>query len=135
MPRGRWPTFAGPRGIYGGFALLGRALLPRTPFPGTVRGPLCGTGPFVCPMLVEIPIASTATEQNAESLNSFIKFLCQLNIIKILLLQVSTGTLSKLFRHWTNYLLDRKSTNECSFTRFATELRAAARSQLACCNL
>ena len=39
-------------------------------------------------MLVEIPIASTATKQNAESLNSFIKFLCQLNIIKILLLQV-----------------------------------------------
>jgi hypothetical protein len=99
-PDGRWPMFAGPRGIYGGFELLGRTLLPRTPLVGTTRGAFWGTGPFVCPVLVQIPNASTTIEQRAANLDSFIKFLCQLNIINVPLLQASTETLSKLFRHF-----------------------------------
>ena len=108
MPGGRWPTFIGPRGTYGGFGLLGRTLLPRTPLAAAVRGPFWGTGPFVCPVLVQIPIASTATEQSAGNLDNFINFLCPLNITTCALLQASTATASKLFRHWTNYLVDRK---------------------------
>jgi hypothetical protein len=98
MPIGRWPMFAGPRGTYGGFELLGRTLLPRTPLVGAIRGTFWGGGPFVCAVLIQIPIASTATNQSAGNLDNFIKFLCPLNIIYHLLLQVSTGTASKLFR-------------------------------------
>ena len=82
--------FAGPRGTYGGFELLGCALLPRTPLFGATREAVWGTGPFVCPVLVQIPNASTTTGQRAANLDSFIKFLCQLNIINDLLLQAST---------------------------------------------
>src|SRR5207248_7857953 len=57
----------------------------------------------------QIPIPSTTTEQKAANLDSFIKFLCLLNIINALLLQASTETLSKLFRHWLKYLIHRKS--------------------------
>jgi hypothetical protein len=59
-------------------------------------------------VLVQIPIASTAIKQSAGNLDSFISFLCPLNIIDVLLLQASTTTHSKLFRYWTNSLLDRK---------------------------
>jgi hypothetical protein len=133
MPIGRWPMFAGPRGTYGGFELWGRTLFPRTPLLGATRGPACGTGPFVCPLVVQIPIATTATKQSAGNLDSFIKFLCQLNIINVLLLQASTETVSKLFRHGKNYLLAGKSRPKCSFA--APEQIAAARCWLACCNL
>ncbi len=44
------------------FELLGRTLLPRTPLPGAGRGAFWGTGPFVCAVLMQIPIASTATK-------------------------------------------------------------------------
>jgi hypothetical protein len=47
---------------------------------------------------MQIPVASTATKQNAGNLDRFINFLCPLNIIYPLLLQASTGTVSKLFR-------------------------------------
>src|SRR5206468_10109893 len=47
---------------------------------------------------MQIPIASTATKQSTGNLDRLINFLCPLNIINILLLQVSTGTASKLFR-------------------------------------
>ena len=57
-----------------------------------------GTGPFVCAVLMQIPIASTATTQSAGNLDSFINFLCPLNITNVLLLQASTVTASKLFR-------------------------------------
>jgi len=76
MPDVRWPTFAGPRGTYGRFELFGRTLLPRTPLPGTTRGAFWGANPVVCPVLVQIPIPSTTTEQSAVNLDSFIKFLC-----------------------------------------------------------
>ena len=109
MPIGRWPMFAGPRGTYGGFQLLGRTLFPRTPLLGATRGPACSTGPFVCALVVQIPIATTATKQSAGNLDSFIKFLCQLNIINVLLLQASTETALKLFTHGTNYLVQHKS--------------------------
>jgi hypothetical protein len=89
--------------------LLGRTLLPRTPLLGATRGAFWGTGPFVCPLLVQIPIASITTKQNAGNLRCLINFLCSLNIINALLLQASTETLSKLFRHGTNYLMHRKS--------------------------
>jgi len=68
--------FAGPRGTYVRLELLGCALLPRTPLLGATRGPACGAGPFVCPLLVQIPIAMTAIKQSAGNLDSFIKFLC-----------------------------------------------------------
>ena len=76
MPNGRWPMFAGPRGMYGRFELFGRTLFPRTPLLGATRGAFWGTGPVVCPVLVQIPIPSTTTEQRAANLDSFIKFLC-----------------------------------------------------------
>jgi hypothetical protein len=65
-------------------------------------------GTFVCPLLVQIPIANTATKQSAGNLDNFINFLCRLNITNVLLLQASTGRASQLFRHWTNYSLDRE---------------------------
>ena len=76
MPIGRWPMFAGPRGTYGEFELLGRRLLPRTPLLGATRGAFWGANPVVCPVLVQIPIPSTTTEQRAANLDSFIKVLC-----------------------------------------------------------
>jgi hypothetical protein len=51
---------------------LGRTLVPRTPLPDAARGPFWVTGPFVCPVLVQIPIASTATEQSARNFDNFI---------------------------------------------------------------
>ena len=63
MPDGRRPTFAGPRGTYGEFELLGRTLLPRTPLLGAARGAFWGAGPFVCPVLVQIPTAHTTTNK------------------------------------------------------------------------
>jgi hypothetical protein len=68
--------FAGPRRTYGGFELLGRTLLPRTSLLGATRGPFWAAGPFVCPVLVQIPNANTTTEQRAANPDSFIKFLC-----------------------------------------------------------
>src|SRR5213596_2329005 len=47
---------------------------------------------------MQIPIASTATKQSTGNLDRLINFLCPLNIINILLVQVSTVTSSKLFR-------------------------------------
>jgi len=47
---------------------------------------------------MQIPIASSATKQSAGNLDRFINFLCPLNIIYPLLLQVSTVTASKLLR-------------------------------------
>jgi hypothetical protein len=41
---------------------------------------------------VQIPIASTATKQSVGNLDSFINFLCRLNITNVLLLQASTAT-------------------------------------------
>jgi hypothetical protein len=61
---------------------------------------------------VQIPIASTAIEQCAGNLDSFINFLCGLNIINTPLLQASTGMLLKLFTHLANYLLACGLTNE-----------------------
>src|SRR5204862_2306783 len=104
---------AGPRGTYGGFALWGRTLFPRTPLTGATRGAFWGTNPVVCPVLVQIPIPSTTTEQRAANLDRFIKFLCQLNIINVLLLQASTETASKLFGHQANFLLASQVTNGC----------------------
>jgi len=76
MPDGRRTMFAGPLGTCGEFELSGRTLLPRTPLLGATRGAFWGADPFVCPVLVQIPNASTTTEQKAANLDSFIKFLC-----------------------------------------------------------
>jgi len=61
---------------------------------------------------VQTPIASTATEQSARNLDSFINFLCPLNIINVLLLQASTSTQLKLFTYQTDYLLFPQATTE-----------------------
>ena len=92
--------------------MVERTLLPRTPLLGATRGPFWGTGPLVCPVLVQIPNPSTTTEQRAANLDSVIKFLSRINTINVLLLQASTETLSKLFRHSKNYLLGGIATNE-----------------------
>jgi hypothetical protein len=113
---GRWITFAGPREIYGDLGLLGRTLLVRTRLAGAARGTFWGAGPLVCPVLVQIPIASTATNESAGHLDRFINFLCPLNIINVVLLQASTETNSNYSGIRQNYLL-------------------GCRSQLACCNL
>ena len=76
MPNGRWPMFAGPRGTYGRFELFGRMLLPRTPLFAATRGAFWGANPVICPVLVQIPIPITTTEQRAANFDSFIKFLC-----------------------------------------------------------
>jgi hypothetical protein len=57
-----------------------------------------GTGPFVCPVLAQIPIASTAINESAGHLDNFIKFLCSLNITNVLLLQALTEAAPKVFR-------------------------------------
>jgi hypothetical protein len=61
---------------------------------------------------VQIPNPSTRTEQSAANLDSVIKFLSRINTINVLLLQASTKTLSKLFRHSKNYLLVGLAANE-----------------------
>jgi len=48
-------------------------------------------------VLVQIPIASTATNQSAENFDGIINVFWQLNITNVLLLQLSTGTALKLF--------------------------------------
>jgi len=97
VPDGRWPTLAGPRGTYRGFELLGRTFFARTPLAGAGRETFWGPGPFVCAVLLQIPIASTATNQSAENFDGIINVFWQLNITNVLLLQLSTGTALKLF--------------------------------------
>ena len=81
-----------PRGTNDRLQIVGADVIPRTELPGANRGALWIAGPLVCPVLVQMPIANAAADQNKRNLESFINFLCPLNIITCALLQALSET-------------------------------------------